>query len=337
MRNDPLEALRNFVDPADPVSDAAECYDEMIARILVLSDYAWERRIDKPAIDRWLDNFDGQSGIDPETEKLHALYLLSQLLFFGVREMRVLLRALYRDLFLIPLIQENRAQNSGTRDPLTLSHARSEALKATRFLGVGNPSESGVHLLYYFRQENALRKYQFMDTAQIFTNEGGTRRVRDPNIRRYVFVDDVCGSGQTAAIYSRDFLEELKIADPTVELSYLCVFATAAGLENVRNNTVFGARAKAIFDLDESYKSLSEKSRYFKIRPRSIDPDTAKAVALHYGSLIAPGNGGGFDDGQLLLGFSHNIPDNTLPIIWRDTSNGSPVQWTAAMPRYMKV
>lgn len=337
MRNDPLEALRNFVDPADPVSDAAECYDEMIDRILVLSDYAWERRIDKPAIDRWLENFNGRSGIEPYTEKLHALYLLSQLLFFGVREMRVLLKALYRDLFLIPLIQENRAQNGGTRDPLALSHALSEALNATRFLGVGNPSESGVHLLYYFRQENALRKNQFMDTAQIFTNEGGARRVRNPDIRRYVFVDDVCGSGETAAIYSRDFLEELKATDPTIELSYLCVFATAAGLQNVRNDTVFGERAQAIFDLDESYRSLSEKSRYFKIRPHSIDFDTAKAVALHYGNLIAPRHGGGFGDGQLLLGFSHNIPDNTLPIIWRDTSNGSPVQWTAAMPRYMKV
>lgn len=337
MRNNPLEALRDFVDPADPVSAAAECYDDMIERILVLSDYAWERRIDKPAIDRWLENFDGRSGIDPETEKLHALYLLSQLLFFGVREMRVLLRALYRDLFLIPLIQENRAQSGGGRDPLQLHHSLSKALEETRFLGVGNPSESGVHLLYYFRQENGLRKDQFMDTAQIFTNEGGTRRVRDTGIKRYVFVDDVCGSGDTAFIYSRDFLEELKAVHPAVELSYLCVFATTAGLQNVRNNSVFGERAEAIFNLDESYRSLSEKSRYFKIRPDPIDPDIAKAVALYYGNIVAPGSGGGFGDGQLLLGFSHNIPDNTLPIIWRDTSNGSPVQWTAAMPRYMKV
>ena len=31
-------------------------------------------------------------------------------------------------------------------------------MSATGFLGVATPSESGVHLLYYFRQENNLQK-----------------------------------------------------------------------------------------------------------------------------------------------------------------------------------
>lgn len=335
--NGSLDALRGFVDPFDPAAEADACFEELIERILVLSDYAWERRIDKPAIDRWLENFDGRSGAEVEVERLHALYLLSQLLFFGIREMRVLLRSLYRDLFLIPLIQEAREQNSGTRDINVLSNSLSDAINSTRFLGVGNPSESGVHLLYYFRQENSLSKHHFLDTAQIFTSDGGIRKIRYPDVTHYVFLDDVCGSGDTAERYSTDFLKELRSLSPNISLSYLCVFATAAGLKFVRENTVFGPRTHAIFELDQSYKSLSEASRYFKIRPPSIDIDIVRSVALHYGELIAPGHGGGFGDGQLLLGFSHNIPDNTLPIIWRDSTNGSPVPWTAAMRRYMKV
>jgi hypothetical protein len=332
-----LDALRSLVDPDDRSHEARRSSERLLQRILILSDYAWERRIDQQAVERWLDNFDGRSGLALEVERLHALYLLSQFLYFGLREIRVLLHALYRDLFLIPLIQEIRQKNGNTRDELVIRRELEIAMDRTRFMGVGNPSESGVHLLYYFRQENGLQKQNFMDTAQIFSLSGGTRCITDPTVERYIFLDDVCGSGQTACRYSKNFLTELRVAKPDAQIAYYSIFATTKGINNVRENTVFGANAKAIFELDESYRCVSDGSRYFKIRPPQIEDTHLSKVALSYGELLAPGNAGGFDDGQLLLGFSHNIPDNTLPIIWRDPTNGSPIPWTAALRRYMKV
>lgn len=332
-----LDALRSFVDPADEVDEAERCSKALLQRILILSDYAWERRIDQPAVQIWLKNFDGRSGLPPEVEQLHALYLLSQFLYFGVREIRVLLHALYRDLFQIPLIQEIRMRNGNTRDSLIIEREFKNAMTKTKFMGVGNPSESGVHLLYYFRQENGLQKQNFMDTAQIFSGSGVARQVTDPTIERYVFLDDICGSGDTACTYSSTFLEDLRKEKPSVQIAYHCIFATEAGLRKVRANTVFGEDAKAIFELDASYRCVTPESRYFKIRPPQIEDVYLTKVALSYGELLAPGNAGGFNDGQLLLGFSHNIPDNTLPIIWRDPINGSPIPWAAALRRYMKV
>lgn len=337
MSDDPLKALKSFVDPPNRDDDARDCHERLMDRILVLSDYAWERRIDKRSVEDWLANFDGRSGQDIDVEQLHALYLLSQFLYFGVREIRVLLQALYRDLYLIPLIQEVRKKLGGTRDSVSIDAALTAELKATRFLGVGNPSESGVHLLYYFRQENKLTKKHFLDTAEIFKVDGATRSVRDKAIGRYVFLDDVCGSGDTAVDYSRNFLEELRRQRPKAHIAYHAIFATADGLKNVRENSVFGEHAKAVFTLDESYRSLSSKSRYFKLRPDPIDCALLTKVGLHYGKLLAPRHPGGFNNDQLLLGFSHNIPDNTLPIIWRDPTNGAPIPWTAALRRYMKV
>ena len=335
----PLDALRSFVDATDidDVDDAKLCSELLMKRILVLSDYAWEHRIDRPAVDSWLKNFNGRSGLPPDVEKLHALYFLSQFLYFGVREIRVLLQALFRDLFLIPLIQEIRLKNGNTRDPMIVARELQLTMSRTRFMGVGNPSESGVHLLYYFRQENQLGKNSFMDTAQIFTGSGSPRAITDPTIERYIFLDDVCGSGETVSIYSKSFLEELKATKPDVQIAYHCIFATEAGLKNVRDKTIFGQNAKAIFELDGSYRCLTADSRYFKIRPKPIEIAHLQKIALSYGQLVAPGHAGGFGDGQLLLGFSHNIPDNTLPIIWRDSANGSPIPWTAAIRRYMKV
>ena len=337
MPASPLDALRAFVNPATPADSADQCTGDLLERILVLNDYAWERRIDQQAVERWLSNFQGASGQPKEVEQLHALYLLSQFLYFGVREIRVLLRALYRDLFLIPLIQDIRRKNNDTRDTGFIDGEVHSAMKNTRFMGVGNPSESGVHLLYYFRQENYLLKSNFMDTAQIFSVSNSGRTLTYPSIERYIFLDDVCGSGDTALGYSQNFLSELKAQKPDVQIEYHCVFATQKGLNKVRKHTVFGANAKAIFELDDSYRCISPESRYFKHCPAPIDTSHLSNVALHYGQLLAPGHAGGYDDGQLLLGFSHNIPDNTLPIIWRDPTNGSPIPWIAALRRYMKV
>lgn len=336
-QDDPLRRLREFVDPFDADRERQLCFENLMRRIIVLSDHAWEQRVTEVSVNRWLDNFVGKAGFSPEVERLHALYLLSQFLYFGVREIRVLLRALFRDQFLIPLIADIRAKNSQTRDEQFIQSEILKELAVTRFLGVGNPSESGVHLLYYFRQENGLTKHNFLDTAQIFTPQNGGRALADPTLTRYIFLDDVCGSGDTAKTYSRNILEELRAQNPTAQIAYHCIFATSEGLGEVRDKTVFGNEAKAIFELDGSYKSLSSESRYLKIRPNEIDPGTLCAVALCYGELVAPGNARGFGDGELLLGFSHNIPDNTLPIIWRDQANHAPVPWTAALRRYMKV
>ena len=43
----------------------------------------------------------------------------------------------------------------------------------------------------------------------------------------------------------------------------------------------------------------------------------------------------GFEDSQLLLGFHHNIPDNTLPIMWFDGPDRVP--WKPIFRRYPKL
>jgi hypothetical protein len=309
-------------------------------RVTILSERVWEGRNRWPEVQAWLGNFDGRSGLDPEIERLHALFLLSQFLFIGSIETRVLLQAVYRDLFLIPLIQEVRGALGGTRDLSAVRAGVYAALQKTRFLGVGNPSESGVHLLYYFRQENRLPKNLFLDSAAMFTTtqrpDGTTHRVlANPDIDHYVFVDDVCGSGETATVYSRNILTELAALKPDAKLYYLAMFASADGMNLVRTMTRFGGNSGAVFELDESYKCLSEKSRILRAAPTHIDKDALRRVAMTYGGLLWPDYPGGFDDNQLLLGFHHNTPDNTLPIMWWEGSRELP--WIPAFKRYPKI
>ncbi|WP_425327315.1 phosphoribosyltransferase-like protein [Rhodopseudomonas palustris] len=304
---------------------------------MVLNEWAWENRAQWEVVSAWLDNFDGRSGLSVEEERLCALYILSQFLYFGSLEIRVLLRALFRDLVLLPTIQSSRAALGGSRDANLILGEVSLRIDRTRFLGVGNPSESGVHLLYYFRQENSLRKTHFLDSAQIFMTDGGGQRVlRYPDVDRYIFVDDVCGSGETAVRYSQ-WLGELKALKPSVELHYLALFATEVGLDRVRRSSIFEHNSAAVFELDGSYKSMSARSRYLRVVPTDISPANVQLVANTYGMLVCPSDPLGYEDSQLLLGFHHNTPDNTLPIIWRDRENGSPITWRAAFRRYPKL
>ena len=316
-----------------------QTWDILRVRITVLSERVWENRNQWPQVEAWLANFDGRAGFEPEVEQLHALFLLSQFLFIGSAETRVLLQSLYRDLFLIPMIQEVRAALGGCRDPVIIEAAVNDALAKTRFLGVGNPSESGVHLLYYFRQENRLPKALFLDSAAVFTStlsEDGKieRALAHPSVERYIFVDDVCGSGDTAEQYSKGIVTELLALKPDAKLHYLAMFATRKGIEKVRT-TKLGAGSAAVFELDDSYSCLSAGARILLDAPPLINAVTLEKVAMSYGEMLWPGCPGGWGNNQLLLGFQHNTPDNTLPIMWAEGNAIRP--WTPAFKRYAKL
>lgn len=326
----------------------SDTFEYLKKRILVLNEHVWEGQLSWTKIERWLDNFTGDLG-DPDKERLHALFWLSQFMYFGSKEIRVLLRALYRDLFLYPLIQELRMANP-TASQGALSKNLDDELKKTRFLGVGNPSESGVHLLYYFRQENLLPKTLFIDSVQIFQRAPQKKRslfacgksagiqLRDRSISRYIFLDDVCGSGNTAIDYSDEVIEPLLRLNPQARAAYYCLFASGDGLNAVRQQTLFRDNCAAIYELDEGYRSLSGASRYLKSLPADIDQAFACQLVETYGLTLWPDHSCGYEDGQLLLGFHHNTPDNTLPIIWSESPSSSPGRlWNPIFKRYRKI
>lgn len=313
-------------------------WDSLASKLVTLDERVWEGKASGMAINSWLENFDGSTGANANLEKLHALYLLSQFMYFGAPEIRVLLRAMYRELFLLPLSQKIRAV---TRESAEFCQKMEEERSATKFLGVGNPSESGVHMLYYFRQENGLGKDAFLDSAQIYDLieiEGRQKRVvRNPSVKRYIFLDDICGSGETAARYSENLLPELLAERPDVEVWYFSLFATSVGIKRVTDETVFGQHCGAVYVLDETYKWSGAKSRYLSNLPDGLHRSLLAALPYVYGRKLVPSHPLGYMECELLLGFSHNTPDNTLPVIWFEKEHGGMENWYPMFKRYPKV
>ncbi len=308
--------------------------DDLTRKIKVLNETLWEHRVKEPLIREWLDNF-RRNGGDTAKERLHALYMLSNIMYFGFDQMRELLRALYRDLYRYPIIERIRRANGDTTDQTLIAQAFSDELQKTLFLGVGNPSESGSHLLYYFRQENDLRKTRFTDTHQLFRRDaqGGRLTLRFPDVKRYVFIDDFCGTGTQGTTYLRDRVSDIKKLDKDIVAACYVLFATSRGIEKLKAETKFDEVA-CVYELDSTFKCFDDNSRYFADPPAGIDKSFAEVMSRVYGLALRPSLPLGYDNCQLLLAFHHNTPDNTLPIIWCDESGGVP--WTPVFRRYSK-
>ncbi len=312
-------------------------WEQLEGRILTLSETIWEGRCRAPDIQEWLGNFDGRHQHDRSVERLHALYLLSRVSFFGEVELRVLLRSLFRDHFQYRLVQQIRKEFGGTRDSRQVDKIFRRQLVGTRFLGMGSPAESGTHLLYYFRQENHLPKELFPHQHELFTSA-----ISDPKsklrsgIERIVFIDDLCGSGKQAVTYSKGLLRDIRMlsarANRTVEAQYLVLFGTERGLENAAQHSDFDV-VEAVSELDETYETYGPDSRVFRRAPEEIDKSVSEDMANGYGAELWPAWPLGYENGQLLLGFHHNMPNNSLPILWCNRDNPP---WTAILPRHHK-
>jgi hypothetical protein len=311
---------------------------ELESTIQVLRRHAWDEEIRWPQVQLWLENFSGQIRAKEE-EQLYMLYALSRFMYFGRRLIREMLRSLYRDHFESPMKQQLRRAQGDSRDAALINALYNTELAQTRFLGIGNPSESGAHLLYYFRQENRLPKNLFEDLSSAFAPEvrnGATLgfRPRNAAITRYVFFDDLVGSGTQVSDYLSGYLQKIRDENPCLEFSYLCLFGTEKGMERANQPDLFNGTAQCLFFLDESYQAFEPKSRYFSSKPSWFDPLVMRRIAEHYGEQLCDEHPLGYKNGQLLMSFSHNTPDNAPPIFWDD---GLFMKWVPLFMRYSKI
>lgn len=306
-------------------------YDQLKNKIRTLNELMWQNKLLWEDVEVWLASF--RKGTKGDTaDKLHALFLLSNFTYFNSSLMRELLRALFRDLIQYRIVERIRQEHGNVSTWASIAPEYERALNRVRFIGIGNPSESGTHLLYYFRQENRLPKKLFVHPYELFEGPLASPRLIG-GVDQIVFLDDFCGSGTQATRYSKHILARIRELNKIVTLSYFPLFGVISGIDKVRKRTKFDV-VEALCELDSSFRSLEDSSRYFRERLEGISIDHARDMCSHYGAELEPSAPLGFGDSQLLLGFAHNIPDNTLPIFWSDGSEK--LAWAPIFPRYAK-
>lgn len=294
-------------------------------KIKILDELIWEGRASAQNISLWLSNFSGKV-CNQEIEKIHALYLLSHFIFLGDHQIKEALKAMYRDLIQYPMFANIRQQNSDTLDFHLVMKKYNALLSKTRFLGVGNPSESGFHLLYYFRQENKLKKASFINAYEVFKYDRQNKRiVADESIERYIFIDDFWGSGEQSVKYIGQFVTDLKKISPGKEIAYYAIAGTNRGKAYIKDNIPAIDNIACVFEFDQSDMVFSNDSKILKEPPCEITREQLKLICQYYGRKIYKRHPLGYADAQMLLGFQHNTPNSTLPVIWGDAAKWNPI------------
>ena len=295
--------------------------DTLVAKVRGLSDLVWDDHPTWPEIEQWLLNFVGECD-EEDLERRHALYLLSEFLYFGHAQIRELLKAMFDYLIRQPLTVAVREGMQRKQD-FDIVHQRFiDELNRTRFLGLGNPAESGTHILYDFRLANELPLNFFLHPHDLLSGAWDDEETKwvNPEVYRLIFIDDFCGTGNQAVQLGKKVVPAMRrIAErDSLEISvwYLTLAATSRGLQRVLEAKLFDV-VSTVSELDDTYKVFEPDSKYYGSTQPTLEKDVGKLIAGHYGRILDPGHPFGYENSQLLLGFHHNIPDNTLPIMSR--------------------
>lgn len=320
-----------------------------------LSRWIWREEVLDQNIEEWLSNFNGIVDDNKEHEQLNALFLLKQYMFFSIVEVREMLSSLYKSKFFKPKLQYLR-KTTGINNLTTLETFYKQELLQTRFLGIGNPSESSSLLLYFFRQVNNLPKDLFCNIHEIFDFEENSRisglkkNKRGNPINNYVFIDDLTGSGQQASDFftgqdsgqSLDIFNKIKEYNRGANIYYFTLFSTEEARAAFDERGLSDIKIESIFLLDNTYKVFDEESRYFPPLKMEKEPKQAHSIEKKYSYDISTqyypkfnlpnGFEYGYKESQLLLSFFYNTPDNTLPKFWAES-----VDWISMFKRYHKL
>lgn len=169
--------------------------------------------------------------------------------------------------------------------------------------GLGDSGgDSGAQFLYRLRQRLGLTEEYF---PKDYNNIS-------PLIQSIVFIDDIIGGGKQATDFCRDNLGNI-----LVDKYYCSLLAFNNGLERIRNESDF-KKVFTTYTLTDADKAFSETSEIFSDKEIR---EKIKIISQYYGQKIYPKGPLGYDDSQALIAFSHNTPNNTLPIIWASVNN----------------
>jgi hypothetical protein len=287
------------------------------------NNYLWENRLTRKIVNDWLENFSGQAKPKAIEEEV-ATKILNNFIYYGEKELRYLCKAAF-SLLKRQKIAENPALYMGSKSNAIVK----QYLDSCYFSYIGRAGESGGMVTYYFRQENDLSIDRFAEPSEFTTNSVRKEELLDSTI---VFIDDFLGTGRTACDFWRSKVIPIKSNHPKARFQYLALVATTRGIEKIAEYTGIDVICPEI--LDDSYRAFYEESLIFPVKN---ERDIAREVCEFYGGcLVAKAHALGYRDSQAILGFHHNIPDNTLPIIWAENKQANGKKWRPLFKRKHK-
>ncbi len=172
------------------------------------------------------------------------------------------------------------------------------------FFGMGeSPSDSGSQFLYSIRKSLAISENKFPKEL---------KNIQTLNPTKLFFFDDIIGTGNQAISFYDKYLRDLNI-----DCYYCVLVGFKKGIDNIEKKSGFKKIIPSL-KLGDEEKAFSSNSMHFK---DTEERRKIKTFAKKYGNKLYPKGPLGYEGSQALIIFQHNVPNNTLPIIWAGPSN----------------
>ena len=259
--------------------------------------------IEKHKIKKWLNNF-------YKEEKEFAIRLIEHIRYIN----EDLLVEICKDLY-IKLLENTK-----------------RALKDFRFITFGKETKSEKMIAYHFAlkaTKGGIPEELFMDVYNESFNF--------PTNKTIVYVDDVIGTGDQFLSNWTQFqnyaLARFQEFIETNDFISLPLFTTKNGKEKVEESSPFTVINLKHQILDETNMPLRIEAKVYNQHELS----KAERIFRKYGEKLYPDHPLGYGNYGLLLSFSYNTPNNTLPVIWQNSPSEqckSDITWYPIFPRY---
>uniref|UniRef100_UPI004049757F phosphoribosyltransferase-like protein n=1 Tax=Flavobacterium sp. TaxID=239 RepID=UPI004049757F len=185
-----------------------------------------------------------------------------------------------------------------------------------------NPVKSGPEYAKIFVEQNNIYKDNSTNPDKL-----GNKLLEIKNINAIVFIDDFIGSGNSIIENLEPILNENeKILK---ENNILIIIGVITGFEEAKHKILDFARKKGFSIVIKLLDPLNKSDKCFDneslIYTKTIDRDKAKTICKKIGVTLEKKHPLGFHDCQTRVVFSTTCPNNSLPILWKETSTWKPL------------
>lgn len=259
----------------------------------------------------WLDQF------EDNTQKRLMFNLLQHVRFYDDPAIREKIRSLHER------IQAEITEMGGVR-AWDKRYRRGDILLSS----FGAPSKSASSYARIYRMESNI----FVDNVVHFDQIQKTLQTNE-QIKAIVFVDDIIGSGGSALKPLNQLNtmcgELIHNKQVTIFISAICGLDRGIKeLEKAIKKVPFDAKVVVSDSLTEVDQCFTDQSEVFS---SPSERERAKQIAWEYGKKLKERPPLGYRNSQLLVAFYDNCPNNTLPILWKESTGK--VKWTPLFKR----
>jgi hypothetical protein len=184
------------------------------------------------------------------------------------------------------------------------------------------PGKSGARFAKLYVDENEMYSENLIEKSQL--KEVLSKR---EDLDGLVFIDDFIGTGRSICDYLENFIATcwslVKQRRLRVFVISVCGFESGKkAIEGFLNAKAVPIRVHICDLFDESDKCFSPSSKVF---PEPEDRNRAMEIAEQKGLQLCKPAPLGYGNSQALVVFSHNCPNNSLPILWEKTRDWMPL------------